>query len=430
LSAGSYNVTITDLNGCTKIQTVDITEPLTILSSTVSQSDVKCKGAFTGSTTVSGSGGTPTYTYNWSPSVGTNETATNLSAGSYNVTITDANSCTKLQTVNITEPAIGLGSTITSQVNVNCAGGTTGSATVDGVGGTPTFTYDWSPNVETSATATGLSAGSYNVTLTDANGCTKVQVVDITEKSPIDFTASASSGNICAGETVSLSTTTPTGGTAPFTYTWLPAGPIVNPTQSTPYTVVAKDANGCDSKVETVFVTVLSSPIADFDTVSSALFNKKYNFTDKSTDATTWNWDFGNGTTSNASSPEFIYPGAGSYTVTLIVTNQTGCSDTTTKLITIAPVIIIPNVFTPNGDGNNDEFWIPNTGFENFQLDIFDRWGLKLFSTDSGDIRWDGRTNSGQAATDGTYYYVLKGKLKTEDGGKYYDTSGFVTLIR
>src|SRR5207253_8626089 len=123
--------------------------------------------ASNGSATVTASGGTPAYTYLWSPSGQTNATATGIGGGTYTVTVTDANGCVRTATVVVTTAAGGTAS-ITASVNVLCFGGNNGSATVTMTGGTAPFTYVWSPSGGTNATGTGLTAGTYTVTVTDA----------------------------------------------------------------------------------------------------------------------------------------------------------------------------------------------------------------------------------------------------------------------
>ncbi|MCX6311007.1 MAG: gliding motility-associated C-terminal domain-containing protein [Bacteroidetes bacterium] len=85
----------------------------------------------------------------------------------------------------------------------------------------------------------------------------------------------------------------------------------------------------------------------------------------------------------------------------------------------------MPNVFSPNGDGTNDEFYIPNSGLKEFKIEIFDRWGVKIFESEAPAIHWDGHSTSGQKCSDGTYYYILHALTDTRD----YSTSGFLTLI-
>ncbi|SMD05558.1 YDG domain-containing protein, partial [Pedobacter nyackensis] len=172
-----YTVTITDANGCTATRNYSITQPSAISTATGSQTNVSCNGGTNGSASVSPSGGTPGYTYSWSPSGGTAATATGLAAGSYTVTITDANGCTATRNYSITQPSPLVVSP--AQVNVTTAGGSNGSATVTVTGGTPGYTYSWLPSGGTAATASGLTAGAYTCTITDANGCTATKTFNI-----------------------------------------------------------------------------------------------------------------------------------------------------------------------------------------------------------------------------------------------------------
>ncbi|MBN8861270.1 MAG: SprB repeat-containing protein, partial [Sphingobacteriales bacterium] len=187
LAAGSYTVTITDNIGCTKTQTVNITQPAAITSSIVSQTNIACNGGSTGAATITASGGTGTLTYNWTPGNPTGDgtaSVSGLPAGTWTCTITDANSCTKTQSVTITQPSV-ITSSVSSQTNVSCNGGSNGSATITASGGTGPYIYSWAPSGGTAATATGLAAGPYTVTITDANACTKTQSVTITQPAVI-----------------------------------------------------------------------------------------------------------------------------------------------------------------------------------------------------------------------------------------------------
>ncbi len=193
LAAGTYVLTVTDANSCTKTRSFTITQPIALASSVSSLTNVSCNGLSNGAATISASGGTPSYSYSWSPSGGTAATATGLSAGAYTVTITDANSCTKTQSVTITQPSALIAGT--SQNNVTTIGGSDGSATVTPSGGTPSYSYSWSPSGGTAATAIGLSVGSYIVTITDANSCTKTKTFTIIQPTNHAPTASNSSVN-------------------------------------------------------------------------------------------------------------------------------------------------------------------------------------------------------------------------------------------
>src|SRR5205085_486837 len=170
LAAGSYTVTVKDANGCTTTQAVTITQPAAALNSSISsQTNVACFGGSTGSVTVAGSGGTSPYSYAIDGTTfGASGTFSSLGAGSYTITVKDAHGCTTTQAVTITQPASALGSSISSQTNVACFGGSTGSVTVAGSGGTSPHTYAIdSVTFDASATFNKLAAGSDTPTARD-----------------------------------------------------------------------------------------------------------------------------------------------------------------------------------------------------------------------------------------------------------------------
>ncbi|MFN7099513.1 MAG: SprB repeat-containing protein, partial [Flavobacterium sp.] len=168
------------------------------ITATSIQTNVSCFGGSNGSAMVTPSGGVSPYTYSWSPSGGTGAIATGLSAGSYTVTITDASLCSTTRNFVITQPT-ALVATPASQTNVSCFGGSNGTATVAQTGGTPSYTYSWSPSGGTAATATGLSQGTYTVTVTDANACTTTQSFTITQPTAIAVTPASQTNVSCFG---------------------------------------------------------------------------------------------------------------------------------------------------------------------------------------------------------------------------------------
>lgn len=232
LCAGTYSVTVTDALSATTSATVTITEPALLTLGTSGVTNVTCSGSCNGNVTLTASGGTAGYTYSPSPA--------NLCAGSYTFTVTDANGCTATATATITEPApLTLSETHTDNL---CNGDCSGSVTLTAGGGTSGYTYSG---------ATGsLCAGTYTYTVTDANGCTAQSTVTITQPAAVTASPSAIPNTICAGNCSVLSVGTVAGGSAPYTYTWMPgnltgSSITVCPSVSTCYTLSVTDANGC-----------------------------------------------------------------------------------------------------------------------------------------------------------------------------------------
>ena len=247
LVAGTWTCTVTDANLCTATRSFTITQPTVLAASAGSQTNVSCNGGSNGSATVSVTGGTTGYTYSWSPSGGTSATASGLSAGNYTVTVTDANSCTATRSFAITQPTV-LAASAGSRTNVSCNGGSNGTATVNVSGGTGTYTYSWSPSGGTSATATGLIAGNYTVTVTDANSCTTTQSFTITEPSALSVTAGSQTNVSCNRGSNGSATVSVTGGTSGYTYLWSPSGgtsATATALSAGTYTCTVTDANGC-----------------------------------------------------------------------------------------------------------------------------------------------------------------------------------------
>ncbi len=234
---------------------------------------------------------------------------------------------------------------------------------------------------------------------------------------------------------------TVTGGNGTFNWTVPANGTIVNgqgsdslfvdwTTGTSAVTVVSVGSPGCFSLPASCSPTVNPNPTANFttDTTGSNIWATTWNFTDLSTGSpVSWAWDFGNGQTSTSQSPTNTFTGAGTYTVTLTATNQFGCVDTVQSVVTVLEGIVIPNVFSPNADGTNDEFYIPSSGFSDYKIEIFDRWGVKIFDQTAPAIHWDGTSTSGLKCVDGTYYFILHYALTVDKTEKTY--TGFITLI-
>ncbi|EJF54082.1 hypothetical protein SapgrDRAFT_2422 [Saprospira grandis DSM 2844] len=241
LCVGTYTVEVRDGNNCVLPISVTITEP-TAIQFSLSATDVSCAGGSDGTASVSASGGTPPYSYNWDNGM-TGTTITGLMAGTYELTVTDANGCDMVSTTEVEEPAV-----LTASMSANapsCNGSTDGNATVSVQGGTMPYTYFWSDGQGT-ATAVGLSAGTHSVTITDANACELVESIVIGEPSLLSTTITTNTA-ACAGANSGSATAIPTGGTAPYTYLWSDGQTTATAMNLAPgaYSVVVVDSQGC-----------------------------------------------------------------------------------------------------------------------------------------------------------------------------------------
>ncbi|NNC84937.1 MAG: hypothetical protein HKN75_02580, partial [Bacteroidia bacterium] len=246
LTAGAYTLVVTDGNGCKDSCSVTLTEP-TVLTCNIVGEDPDCNGASTGSATVTVGGGTPGYAYLWSDNQ-TTQIATGLIAGTYTVTVTDANNCTKECTVTLGEPsALSCSAQGTDPL---CNGGNDGSAIVTGAGGTQGYTYMWSDN-QTTQTATGLTAGTYTATITDANQCTSTCTVVIGEPTAIQTSLTPTSST-CGFANGAVSSNV-SGGTPNYTYAWSTGASTANISgvSAGAYSLIVTDANGCKDTMST-----------------------------------------------------------------------------------------------------------------------------------------------------------------------------------
>ncbi|MCB0429268.1 MAG: gliding motility-associated C-terminal domain-containing protein [Flavobacteriales bacterium] len=327
--AGTYQVTITDSHGCKGSGFYDVTEPSADLTVADSHTDVSCRGGNDGTATVTPSGGTPNYTYLWADGQ-TTQTATGLMAGNYDVTVTDNNGCTPASTVTVQvgEPTADLTTSITP-VDALCNGSSDGTATAGGSGGTPGYMYVWS-NGQTNATATGLAAGTYTVTVTDANGCVNVDQATVTIGEPAPLTSSSTTTTVvgCFGGNDGTATVTPSGGTSPYTYLWSNGQTNATGTgfNKGTYQVTITDDHGC-VYVESVTINEPNAPLSTTGNITDVAC---YGGNDGYVEATpaggtpgyTYAWSDGQ-TTQIASG--FV---TGSYVVT--VTDSKGCTTTET----------------------------------------------------------------------------------------------------
>jgi hypothetical protein len=315
-------------NKSTPVQVSVLCVPLS--ASISSQTNVSCNGGSNGSATVTASGGAPPYSYSWSNGQ-TTATATGLSAGMYTVTVTDITNSTASVSVTITQP-VALIASISSSTNVACYGDSNGSATATVSGGTPPYSYSWS-NGQTIATATGLSVGTYTVTVTDFNGCSSTAQITITGNALPNVMANASATAVCAGGQVTLT------GSGAASYTW--SGGVTNgvaftPSSTATYTVTGTDANGC-SNTDQVTVTVNALPNVTANASATAVCaGGQVTLTGSGAASYSWTGGVTNGVA-------FTPANTATYTVT--GTDANGCSNTDQITVTVKP---LPDVTVSN----------------------------------------------------------------------------------
>lgn len=342
LCSGIHLVTVTDANGCTGSQSITINSS-SALSGTFNSTDATC-GQCDGSTTVTPSGGTAPYNFLWADgSTGANRTG--LCAGVHSVTITDASGCSEQISVTINN-AGGPSGVITSQTNLTCFGDNNGSATVTPSGGTPPYSILWVPGGQTTGSVNGLSAGTYNVQIVDANNCQTSVPVTITE--PLDLAVSPVIYNADCGQCNGTVLLQVSGGAQPYTYNWtggLPATSSQTGLCAGVYSVTITDANGC-SRTEVIPVSSTNGPNLAINTTSVSCNGQ----CDGSVSVTatggsgnySYLWSPGGQTSSSVSGLC-----AGSYYVQ--VTDQTsGCITINTGTISEPDSIYFSQVFTQN----------------------------------------------------------------------------------
>lgn len=358
VGAGTYSIIVTDKNGCTDSTGATITQPDSIEFNITYTKNISCFGAGDGELGYFITGGTaPYYELPSRDPLAAQDTLTDILSQIYErAYIADGNGCIDSSTIVIIKEPARLTASATIDSNVTCNGFSDGGITAAGSGGTTPYTYLWS-NASTTASATGLVAGTYSVTVTDANGCTATSSKTVTE--PTLLVAGNITGDdvVCAGVSPNKITelSAASGGTGSITYQWQsssdntnwadisgatsseyqPAGTAGN----TWYRRLATDANSCGPVASTaVKITINSAPKVGF-TVTAGCKGQQTRFTDTSSVATgniqSYNWSFGDRGTSSQQNPINVYKNSGSFTVSLKVETDSGCVDSTSQTISV-----------------------------------------------------------------------------------------------
>ena len=257
LQAGTYCVTVADGSGCSANTCATVNQPGCIpINITLTTSDVSCNGGSDGSISLSGSGGTPPYSFLWSSGQQT-VNLNNIPSGFYQVTITDNVGCNESAYTTVNEPSALTSSN--SSTNILCWGDGNGTIDLTVNGGTTPYFFLWS-NGATTQDLASLSGGAYSVTATDANGCMITENAIISEPSALASSITTTDVN-CNGGADGEADLTVTGGTAPYNYLWSNGSTAEDETglNAGSYSVTATDANGC-----TIFEFFTISPFFPF----------------------------------------------------------------------------------------------------------------------------------------------------------------------
>ncbi len=351
LGAGTYDITVTDVNGCQDVTSTTLTENAVVTASTSLDANVTCNGGADGEATVIPGGGDGSYTYLWSNGA-TTASITGLTTSTYDVTVYDGNLCEAYSSVTISEnPAVTASTSL--DANVTCNAGADGEATVTPGGGDGTYTYLWS-NGATTATITGLTAGTYDVTVYDGNLCEAYSSVTISE--PLALTASTTTQVNQNCSTPGSATVEGADGTAPYTYAWPgTAGGVVGNSASSlvvgSYDVTVTDDHGCQI-IETVTIIDVGAISASSSLNANPLCNGDTNGAIDVTIASgtpdfTIDWGLSSVTTSLNN---YTINGLGAGTYDITVTDVNGCQDVTTTTLIEPATLVISEVLASHVD--------------------------------------------------------------------------------
>lgn len=445
LSPGTYKVDVTNTaTQCVESKEFVIgNEDVSLKFSSIVVVDVKCKDDNTGSVNVTTTGGCGELTYVWEPSVSTTSSATNLSGGTYKVTITDSSN-----------PAVAIDTTIqvksSSAIEINPvtvgSDGANGSITLNTTGGTEPYTYDWTgaDNLPNSDMISGLAPGEYRVTITDASGCTitsDVIIVPDNNGSGVAATAGTLTHVLCHGDETGVIGGVLTSGKTPIkvvlsgaaskeaAFTALGSYKIEGLSAGS-YTVTISDA---DAKSTTFTDIVIEQPekLAINYNNSDITCDKEGSCNGEAkisvsggVEPYSYEWSQGR---ANGASVDSLCKGE----IFVVVTDHNGCRVMETFNIKDCSesdhCYVADKVITPNGDGRNDVFSISCVQDNSATLTVYDRWGRQVYQKSNYDNTWNGEDTNGVSLQESSYMWVLQ---ITFSSGKTQIEKGTVTLLR
>jgi len=524
LPAGAHNVVVTDDNGCTTNIGVNITEPPSLQYNQLLTTNVDCYNVNNGEIQIDGIGGTPPYSYQCNVVSNLGGLFSNLAIGNYALTITDDNGCTSNNFATITGPLQDIQNNFTS-IQPTCFGYSDGSILANIWGGTPPYNYSW--NTAPLMNNSGLfnvSAGYYQITVTDDNGC--IKMFDLNINQPLNITLNGYNNEVlCFGKSVELLVDQQSA-IAPYNIVWTNTynanqdanGAIVYPPSNGVYTATLTDASGCqqthtlnivvnplpstlftetstsechpaciyfeaidpnpiftyewelkpgltqtgeeakqcydspgqfttilvvttekgcvDSLVKPNNIIINKTPSAAFNTdqpSTTDILSPVFNFVNLSEDGENYYWNFADLETSTEYEPTHRYLEPGRYCVELVAeaTYTIGiesCADTTISCLEINPLSLVyaPTAFTPDRDGLNDTFELVGDLVTELKFIVYSRNGQLIFESNQLNKAWDG-TYQGDLVPSGVYYYQVEFR---DINMKPNVQTGTVTLLR
>ncbi|MFM7387447.1 MAG: gliding motility-associated C-terminal domain-containing protein, partial [Bacteroidota bacterium] len=407
VSAGQYTLVVTDQNNCTDTVgpfVIQAAAPPSIDINFIQVIDELCGQNNGGITGIMVTGGTAPLSYLWSNQQTTLNQPVGLSPGIYSLVVTDSEGCTD-SISGITIASIGGPNIDTSQLVILPQGCTGEPGSINGIstnaGGA---TYAWSNGVNT-LNNPSVSAGTYVLSITDANNCVSTQTFVVDSLTPIVLNENQVILNnpTCLVDG-SISGLTVSGGTNTYTYAWQPGNinslNLQNLTAGN-YILSVTDANGCSDTSSLYTLIAPTFPIANFTfSPSDPDVGELITFTNSSSNYSIEQWNI-NGVTYQQSPWDSSFS-AGVYPVQLTVTNAQGCQDTITYFVVVYDELTFPNVITPNGDLTND-YLVIEALKPNSEISILNRWGNVVYSSTNYQNDWDGKDQQGVDLTEGVY---------------------------
>ncbi|MFN3918255.1 MAG: gliding motility-associated C-terminal domain-containing protein [Flavobacteriales bacterium] len=419
LTGGSYTLIVSDGSGCTATSgpyNVNSSGGPVVDASGIIISDEIC-GQTNGSISGITATGTPPLNYSWNGgSATTSPDINNLPAGQYTLVISDGNGCTtSFGPINLNNQTTLTADTSNLIISADLCNQNTGS--ISGISASTTnnpITYLWNGQVGT-ADINNLQGGTYTLIVQDAGGCSLTVgsfIVPETSTLSVDTNQVILVNEFCSLNNGSISGISANSTAGGIIYSW------DNTTSTTSdisgltagsYTLTVTDTAGCNFITTPFIISNTPGPNANFTYTPNPVFieNSSVSFISTSSgNIISWEWIFSDTIYANSIDTSFNYVNAGSYTVTLIVTDVNGCTDTITQIVLVLDELIIPNIFSPNGDGINDVFFILGLMPES-KLEIFNRWGNLVYNSENYNNNWGGIGNNSEKLSEGTYYFVL-----------------------